>query len=114
MLSISSKRTGSLLLTARAFATTRPSQLAHPSPQRDPIPAPTQTPDLPPFHFGASSSDTAPDFNYKEPSPKPIVYKDYSKGPSALDKAARLFFLTEIARGMLHFSLPENTASCSP
>ncbi|KEI42261.1 uncharacterized protein L969DRAFT_14465 [Mixia osmundae IAM 14324] len=25
---------------------------------------------------------------------------DYSKGPSALDKAARLFFFTEIARGM--------------
>ena len=27
-------------------------------------------------------------------------YPDYSKGPSALDKASRLFFFTEILRGM--------------
>ncbi|GHJ88323.1 hypothetical protein NliqN6_4725 [Naganishia liquefaciens] len=29
-----------------------------------------------------------------------IQYEDYSKGPSALDKAAQLFFFTEILRGM--------------
>ncbi|KAJ9117289.1 hypothetical protein QFC20_000436 [Naganishia adeliensis] len=29
-----------------------------------------------------------------------IRYEDYSKGPSALDKAAQLFFFTEILRGM--------------
>lgn len=28
-----------------------------------------------------------------------IQYEDYSKGPSALDKAAQLFFFTEILRG---------------
>ena len=28
------------------------------------------------------------------------AYPDYSKGPSALDKASRLFFFTEILRGM--------------
>lgn len=27
------------------------------------------------------------------------VYPDYSKGPSAIDKAAKLFFFTEILRG---------------
>lgn len=27
-------------------------------------------------------------------------YPDYSKGPSALDKASKLFFFTEIMRGM--------------
>ena len=27
------------------------------------------------------------------------VYPDYSKGPSAVDKAAKLFFFTEILRG---------------
>lgn len=27
-------------------------------------------------------------------------HPDYSKGPSALDKASRLFFFTEILRGM--------------
>lgn len=27
-------------------------------------------------------------------------YPDYSKGPSALDKASKLFFFTEILRGM--------------
>ena len=27
-------------------------------------------------------------------------FPDYSKGPSALDKAAQLFFFTEILRGM--------------
>lgn len=27
------------------------------------------------------------------------VYPDYSKGPSALDKASQLFFFTEILRG---------------
>jgi NADH dehydrogenase (ubiquinone) Fe-S protein 8 len=29
-----------------------------------------------------------------------LDYPDYSKGPSALDKASRLFFFTEILRGM--------------
>lgn len=29
-----------------------------------------------------------------------VVYTDYSKGPSAIDKAAQLFFFTEILRGM--------------
>ncbi|KAK0566784.1 ndufs8, ubiquinone oxidoreductase 23 kd subunit [Tilletia horrida] len=29
-----------------------------------------------------------------------VAYPDYSKGPSALDKAANLFFFTEILRGM--------------
>lgn len=29
-----------------------------------------------------------------------VEYPDYSKGPSALDKASRLFFFTEIVRGM--------------
>jgi NADH dehydrogenase (ubiquinone) Fe-S protein 8 len=28
-------------------------------------------------------------------------WPDYSKGPSALDKASQLFFFTEIVRGML-------------
>lgn len=32
------------------------------------------------------------------------VYPDYSKGPSALDKASRLFFFTEILRGRPFYS----------
>jgi len=31
-------------------------------------------------------------------------YPDYSKGPSALDKASQLFFFTEIFRGMYLFN----------
>ncbi|OAV90428.1 hypothetical protein PTTG_07601 [Puccinia triticina 1-1 BBBD Race 1] len=107
MLSLTTKRwtASSLRLTARGLTGTARSQLAHPAPQKDfdPIPAPAQTPDLPPFHFGAppsSDQHEPPEFNYKDPAYKPIVYKDYSTGPSALDKAAKLFFLTEIARGM--------------
>ncbi|KAH9458354.1 hypothetical protein MJO28_005425 [Puccinia striiformis f. sp. tritici] len=87
----------------RTIHTTRQTQRAHQAPDKiDPIPEPTQTPNLPPFHFPTSSASTdfEPDFNYVYPVSKPIVYKDYSKGPSALDKAAKLFFLTEIARGM--------------
>ncbi|EFP84177.2 hypothetical protein PGT21_037176 [Puccinia graminis f. sp. tritici] len=100
-------KTSSLRLNnSRAFRSSPRNQLAHQAPVKeiDPIPAPTQTPDLPPFHFGAPSSSKdqvePPEFNYKDPDYKPIVYKDYSNGPSALDKAAKLFFLTEIARGM--------------
>jgi len=33
-------------------------------------------------------------------TPQSIQQPDYSKGPSALDKAAHLFFFTEIVRGM--------------
>jgi NADH dehydrogenase (ubiquinone) Fe-S protein 8 len=105
-------KTASLRLdNSRAFRSSPRSQLAHQTPIKeiDPIPAPTQTPDLPPFHFGAPSSSKdqvePPEFNYKDPDYKPIVYKDYSSGPSALDKAAKLFFLTEIARGALLSSL---------
>ena len=31
-------------------------------------------------------------------------WPDYSKGPSALDKASQLFFFTEIVRGMLNLA----------
>lgn len=32
-----------------------------------------------------------------------VAYPDYSKGPSALDKASQLFFFTEILRGEFDF-----------
>jgi NADH dehydrogenase (ubiquinone) Fe-S protein 8 len=44
-------------------------------------------------------------------SPGAMTYPDYSKGPSALDKASQLFFFTEIVRGecwasaMLHIAM---------
>ncbi|KAI8459828.1 hypothetical protein BY996DRAFT_6765930 [Phakopsora pachyrhizi] len=63
---------------------------------KDPIPAPILTPDLHPTPYVPPEKD----FNYRYPDQKPVVYKDYSDGPSALDKAAKLFFFTEIARGM--------------
>lgn len=34
------------------------------------------------------------------------AYPDYSKGPSALDKASQLFFFTEIVRGESNLLLP--------
>lgn len=41
-----------------------------------------------------------------------IQYEDYSKGPSALDKAAQLFFFTEILRGELS-TIPKRAVSAS-
>lgn len=118
MLSLASKRlmtsssTMAMIPSIRSFSTSFKSNLAHPTQHPkdfDPIPPPLQTPNLPPFHYDATDPDPRsqrgptrhePEFNYPDPDPKPLVFKDYSKGPSALDKAAKLFFLTEIARGM--------------
>ncbi|KAG0144038.1 hypothetical protein CROQUDRAFT_660470 [Cronartium quercuum f. sp. fusiforme G11] len=69
-------------------------QLHHKLPN-DGLPAPEFTPDLPPFRVGPPAPLSRP--TAYEPTPPP---PDYSTGPSALDKAAKLFFLTEIARGM--------------
>lgn len=86
----------------RSFSIHHPNLLPLTSNHPDLIPSPTQTPNLPPFNQLTTHSDQLdqPDFNYHDPDPKPIIYKDYSSGPSAIDKAAKLFFLTEIARGM--------------
>ncbi|MBW0547812.1 hypothetical protein O181_087527 [Austropuccinia psidii MF-1] len=89
--------TPSIPILRRTFSVSIPTHFAQHTSQKpiDPIPSPSQTPDLPPFHYGAPKFSD----DYGSDS-KPFVYKDYSKGPSALDKAAKLFFLTEIARGM--------------
>lgn len=39
------------------------------------------------------------------------AWPDYSKGPSALDKASQLFFFTEIVRGELYCSRRQAAAS---
>jgi NADH dehydrogenase (ubiquinone) Fe-S protein 8 len=55
----------------------------------------------------ATPSDPTLTSFVQRPEDDPEVV-DYSKGPSALDKAAKLFFLTEIARGAppVPFSVP--------
>lgn len=68
-----------------ATPTTSPSQIT-PGPPRTPNPTDTANRD-------ASSIGSR--------EPEKAVTVDYSKGPSALDKASQLFFFTEILRGTL-------------
>lgn len=44
--------------------------------------------------------------HWNEPGAAPALVDDYSTGPSALDKASRLFFFTEILRGQFRRSMP--------
>ena len=46
----------------------------------------------------------APQHNTNSQQSNTPIYPDYSKGPSALDKAGELFFFTEILRGALTFN----------
>lgn len=104
-----------LLLTSAArlpLATTRPTLL------RLPLPAltasrPLSTSRLLNLAQPTTSPSTLQSGPIKTPNPKDaalagitgkeqeggVVYTDYSKGPSAIDKAAQLFFFTEILRG---------------
>lgn len=52
-----------------------------------------------PHPIEASTKTAASDAAAKKAEAGGLVYEDYSKGPSALDKAAQLFFFTEILRG---------------
>uniref|UniRef100_A0A0K3CJ58 BY PROTMAP: gi/472581368/gb/EMS19107.1/ NADH dehydrogenase (Ubiquinone) Fe-S protein 8 [Rhodosporidium toruloides NP11] gi/647395445/emb/CDR36862.1/ RHTO0S02e07822g1_1 [Rhodosporidium toruloides] n=1 Tax=Rhodotorula toruloides TaxID=5286 RepID=A0A0K3CJ58_RHOTO len=71
-------------ITARSFATTSAARLA--------------TPTTGPEHAGRAPPHSMP--VEKARYQTAIQTPDYSNGPSALDKAASLFFFSEIARGM--------------
>jgi len=53
-----------------------------------------------PPDFGSSKGTQPAPIEDKEANGVPEQWTDYSKGPSAIDKAAQLFFFTEIIRGM--------------
>ena len=92
-----------LFLPLRPLSTTPARLLATPQtgPQRvSPGPIRTPTPD------STSVADSAHPGSRKPGETDPnaagvagVAYPDYSKGPSALDKASQLFFFTEIIRG---------------
>jgi hypothetical protein len=67
-----------VVVAARSLHSTRPTWLATPS--------------------DSSLSSSAPTAGHHHHA---AAEQDYSNGPSALDKAAKLFFMTEIFRGML-------------
>lgn len=52
-----------------------------------------------PGKFGSKFGGTKANASEAEQGIPPPSMADYSKGPSALDKAANLFFFTEIIRG---------------
>ncbi|PWN53977.1 NADH-quinone oxidoreductase [Violaceomyces palustris] len=74
----------------RLFSTTHFRQLASPSDR--PVTGPSQ-----------AQAEENYELFVEPPKPKAessVSYPDYSKGPSAIDKASQLFFFTEILRGM--------------
>ncbi|KAH9819656.1 NADH-quinone oxidoreductase [Melampsora americana] len=95
-LSIRSTSTRILPSSLATFATSsRITYAQHTKSSNDDLPAAEFTPNLPPFRFGPKAQ-----LRPSHPQEPIITQPDYSTGPSALDKAAKLFFLTEIARGM--------------
>lgn len=59
----------------------------------DPLTGPTQ------LRSAESSASPLPSESALANSQTNVKYPDYSKGPSAIDKASQLFFFTEILRG---------------
>lgn len=55
----------------------------------------------PPFKEAATLTKQSAEAMAAEQPEQLQTYPDYSKGPSALDKASQLFFFTEILRGKL-------------
>lgn len=81
-------------MAARSLHLSRPALLATPTSSTDRLTGPTV---LPP---GPESSSPEIMTTATKTGADATKYPDYSKGPSALDKAAQLFFFTEILRGM--------------
>ncbi|SNX81965.1 probable NADH-ubiquinone oxidoreductase 23 kDa subunit precursor [Melanopsichium pennsylvanicum] len=82
------------LYNARLFSTSIARQLA--TPQTGPTHIPeNRAPSPEVIHTATYDASSAQSQLRDAP-----VYPDYSKGPSALDKAGQLFFFTEILRGM--------------
>lgn len=89
----------------RAFSVSRPSLLAQPVER--PVTGPTQVSPsggssgphmVKNAVMGAQDEQTRLSESASTPAAR---FPDYSKGPSALDKAAQMFFFTEILRGEL-------------
>lgn len=81
---------------ARSFATTPAARFAPSAAAR--LATPTTGPD----HAGRAPAHTMPIEKARHQTA--VETPDYSNGPSALDKAASLFFFSEIARGAYEFS----------
>ncbi|SOV01430.1 probable NADH-ubiquinone oxidoreductase 23 kDa subunit precursor [Ustilago sp. UG-2017a] len=82
------------LYSARFFSSSIARSLA--TPQTGPTQIPKGRPPSPEAVHTATYDATSAQSQARDAS----VYPDYSKGPSALDKAGQLFFFTEILRGM--------------
>lgn len=84
------------LLSSTFSTTSRIAYAQHHKLPNDGLPPAEFTPNLPPYNIGTSATTQT---SHPIPPDQPVIRDDYSSGPSALDKAAKLFFLTEIARG---------------
>lgn len=80
----------------RSFSTSPLSRYAEEALDSSGAPLATRTPVLRDPHYGQPGPMS---HHVKGPPPPSDLSVDYSHGPSALDKASRLFFFTEIARG---------------
>ncbi|KAJ1030056.1 hypothetical protein NDA16_000969 [Ustilago loliicola] len=82
------------LYNARLFSSSIARSLA--TPQTGPTQIPEGRPPSPEAAHTATYDATSAQSQVRDDP----IYPDYSKGPSALDKAGQLFFFTEILRGM--------------
>ncbi|GFZ49768.1 NADH-ubiquinone oxidoreductase 23 kDa subunit [Saitozyma sp. JCM 24511] len=83
----------------RCISTTRPRLLATPNDSASTSPQSVSSGPIRTPHPIAASTKDASDPGSRQTAVKED-WPDYSKGPSALDKASQLFFFTEIVRGM--------------
>jgi NADH dehydrogenase (ubiquinone) Fe-S protein 8 len=100
--SIAARPTTAALQQARMISFSPFRRLAQPTTSSGTQSGPIRTP-----HPAESSlaSAASPGSRQQAPAEAPasiggLAHDDYSKGPSALDKAAQLFFFTEILRGL--------------
>lgn len=86
-------RSAPIQSTARSLSTSSLFRFAQPTTSPSTLQSgPVKTP---------SPKDAALATGAQNPQDGGLQYADYSKGPSAIDKAAQLFFFTEILRGEL-------------
>jgi NADH dehydrogenase (ubiquinone) Fe-S protein 8 len=82
----------------RSISTTRPRLLATPNDSASTSPQSVSSGPIRTPHPIVASTKDASDPGSRQTAVKED-WPDYSKGPSALDKASQLFFFTEIVRG---------------